>query len=259
MAAEVTALVTGAGSGIGRCFAETLARAGVDLILLDIDTNGLAKAAGAAQTPGRRVEAATVDVAISEDVQTAISEFTEPDGRLDLVINCAAILGGGRWEEQSGEDLERVMWVNFLGTVNVMRAALPALCRAEGHIVNFASTAAVHGWPGLSAYSAAKFAIAGFSEGVRAELQERRVGLTVVFPLLIDTPLVNSPDVPPILQTGRRIQPGAVVRKTLRAVARKKPRVYVPGSVRLIAALQGTFPGVLDWYGTRLGMIRRAD
>jgi len=257
MASDVTALVTGAASGIGRCFARALAENGMDLILIDVDEEGLAATGGLVESTGRRVSRAAADVADRAAVERTVNELTEPAGRLDLLINCAAILGGGSWALQSPEEFERVLRVNLLGTVNVMRSALPMLCRAGGHVVNIASTAAVHGWPGLVAYSASKFGVAGYSEAVRAELQEKGVGLTVVFPLLIDTPLIRDPGVPPILRHGRRIPAEAVVTKTLRAVARKRPRVYVPESVRFIAALQGLFPALLDWYGARMGLERK--
>ena len=115
----------------------------------------------------------------------------------------------------------------------------------------------MHGWPGLAAYSAAKFGVAGYSEAIRAELALDGVGLTVVFPLLIDTPLLSRPGTPPILQRGRRIPPAVVVRKVLRAVERRRRRVYVPATVRLIAALEGVVPSLLDWYGARFGIARR--
>ena len=122
--------------------------------------------------------------------------------------------------------------------------------------MNLASTAALHGWPGLAAYSAAKFAVAGYSDAIRAELALEGIGLTVVFPLLIDTPLLERPDIPPILKRGRRIPAATVVRKVLRGVERRRARVYVPGSVRVIAALHGLAPSLLDRYGAWFGLER---
>ena len=249
MATDTTALITGAGSGIGRCFAETLARQGTNLILTDVDASGLeATAAAVRQHPGR-VTTAVVDVAKPEQLAQVLTAHE----RVDLLINCAAILGGGPWITQPPEVFERVVQVDLLGTVNTIRAALPCLRRAGGHIVVLASTAALHGWPHLAAYSAAKFGLVGFCEGIRAELMAEGVGLTMVFPLLIDTPLLSRPGTPPILQRGRRLPPDVVVRKVLRAVARRQRRVYIPGTVRVIAALHALAPSLLDWYGARFG------
>jgi NAD(P)-dependent dehydrogenase (short-subunit alcohol dehydrogenase family) len=248
------ALVTGAASGIGRAFAESLSPAGWNLILVDVDDAGLAATAGAL-TKGPVL--ARVDIGDLPAVERMAAELVAPRGRLELLINCAAILGPGTWATQPAEEFERVLRIDLLGTANVVRALLPWLRASRGQVVNLASTAAVHGWPGLAAYSAAKFAVAGWSDAIRRELARDGVGVTAVFPLLIDTPLLDRPGTPLILQRGRRIPPDVVVRKTLRAAARRKARVYVPGTVRLIAALHGLAPSLLDWYGERFGIARR--
>ena len=248
------ALITGAGSGIGRCFAEALAAARNDLVLLDVDARGLAETA-AALSAG--IATAVADVADRPALERVVAQHVAPRGRLDLLVNCAAILGPGTWAAQAPEDFERVLRVDLVGTANTIRTTLPWLRAAGGQVVNLASTAAVHGWPGLAAYSAAKFGVAGYSEAIRPELALEGIGLTVVFPLLIDTPLLSRPGTPPILQRGRRIPPAVVVRKTLHAVERRRRRVYVPATVRVIAALEGLAPSLLDWYGARFGIARR--
>jgi short-subunit dehydrogenase len=125
---------------------------------------------------------------------------------------------------------------------------------SRGAIVCIASTAAIHGWPAMSAYSAAKHGVAGFCDAVRSELRASGVLVTTVFPLLIATPLLAGASVAPILAAGKAIPPEVVVRRTLRAVARGKTRVYVPARVRWIAAAHGLFPRSLDWYGRRRGL-----
>ena len=252
-----TALVTGAGSGIGRAFAQALARGGHDLVLLDVDPRGLDATAEELRAEHASVATARADVADRAALEAALGESLGHEGRLDLVVTCAAILGAGRFASQSSDEFERVLRIDFLGTANTIRAALPALRRARGQIVVLASTAAVHGWPGLAAYSAAKFAVVGYVEALRPELAVDGVGLTVVFPLLIDTPLLGGKDIPPILRRGRRLPPEAVVRKALRGAARRQRRVYVPGTVRVVAALHGLVPSLLDWYGARFGLERR--
>ncbi len=252
-----TAILTGAASGIGRRFAESLAAQGNDLILLDIDQPGLAATEALVAQDNRRVRSATVDVADRGQLERAVEQLVPGDEKIDLLVNCAAILGAGIWAAQKPEEFERVLQVNLLGTVNATRAALPALRRARGHVVILASTAAVHGWPQLSAYSAAKFGLVGYAEAIRPELAVDGIGLTVVFPLLIDTPLLSRPGTPPILQRGRPIPAEAVVSKTLRAVTRRQRRVYVPSTVRFIVALHAIAPSLLDWFGRRFGMDRK--
>ena len=247
------AIVTGAASGIGRCFAETLANQGAAVGLIDVAADGLKATAEALRGAGRRVETRIADVSQAAHVGAAVEGLVGALGGLDVLVNCAAILGPGDWAERSAENFEHVVAVDLLGTVNTLRAALPALQQRRGVAICLASTAAVHGWPALGAYSAAKFGVAGFCDAVRPELRRRGVGLTAAFPLLIDTPLLQSTDIPPILRTGRRLPPQTVVNKSLAGAAQRRARVFIPGTVRVIAALHGIAPSLLDWYGRRFG------
>jgi hypothetical protein len=98
--------------------------------------------------------------------------------------------------------------------------------------------------------------VAGFCDAIRSELARDGVSLTTVFPLLIDTPLLSGADIPPILKQGKRLPPVTVVQKTLSALARRQARVFIPGTVRLVAALHGLAPSLLDWYGRQIGFAR---
>jgi 3-oxoacyl-[acyl-carrier protein] reductase len=249
-----TALVTGAASGIGRAFACELGRRGIALGLIDVFADGLTRTADLSSKTSARVESRVADVSDANAVTRAVEELVSQLGALDLVIHCAAILGPGQFATQPAADFDKVVSIDLLGTANVLRAVLPALRRSRGAVACVASTAAVHGWPALAAYSAAKFGVAGFCDAVRGELRRDGVTLTAVFPLLIDTPLLLGADIAPILKQGRRLPPESVVKKTLAGAAAGKPRVFVPGSVRLIAALHGLAPSLLDWYGRRFGL-----
>lgn len=249
-------MITGAASGIGRCFAETLTAQGTACGLLDISRAGLDETASRLAAKGAMVTTSVVDVSDSAAVTTAVEEAASAIGPIDLVVHCAAILGAGRFDSLTAAEFDRVIAINLLGTANVVRAAIPVLRQTNGAVACIASTAAVHGWPQMSAYSAAKFGVAGFCEAVRAELAGIGVGVTAVFPLLIDTPLLKDAGQAPILTTGRAIAPQTVVDKTLVGAAARKARVYIPGTVRFIAAAQGLLPSALDWYGRRFGLKR---
>lgn len=251
-----SAIVTGAASGIGRCFAQTLAGRGVSVGLLDVSAEAVDAVAEAIRTQGQRAEVRRADVSNAAELQVAVEEICTALGGLDLLVHCAAVLGPGSFLAQAAADFERVIRVDLLGTANVVRAAFPWLQRSGGSLACLASTAAVHGWPALSAYSAAKFGVAGLCDAIRPELRRQGVRLTTVFPLLIDTPLLSGPDIPPILRQGRRLPAQLVVDETLAAVAARRPRVFVPRTVRLIAALHGLAPSLLDWYGRRVGLER---
>ena len=249
-----TAIITGAASGIGRAFADTLAGQGTAVGLMDVSAEGLDTACTAIRGRGGRVETRVADVSAAAQVAAAVTELATALGGLDLVVNCAAILGPGHFADQTAATFERVLRINLLGTANVLRAALPALRQSHGAFASLASTAAVHGWPALAAYSASKFGVAGFCDAVRSELARDGVSITAVFPLLIDTPLLQAADIPPILKQGRRLPADAVVSKTLAGIAARRPRVFIPGSVRVIAALHGLAPSLLDWWGRKVGL-----
>ena len=249
-----SALITGAGSGIGRCFAATIAARGEEPLLIDVDEGGLRETEALIARGGGRCRVAAADVADADAVTTAVASLLRDDSGLDLLVNCAAILGGGLWAAQPAQAFEQVIRVDLLGTANTVRAALPALRRQRGQVVLLASTAALHGWPHLSAYAAAKFGVVGFADSIRPELAADGVGVTTVFPLLIDTPLLSRPGTPPILRRGRRLPPQRVVDKVLDAVARRQRRVFIPGSVRIVAALHALAPSLLDWWGQRVGL-----
>jgi 3-oxoacyl-[acyl-carrier protein] reductase len=248
------ALVTGAASGIGRAFAEELGRRGSAVGLVDVAEDGLTTTAEMLAGRGVVVKHARADVGDAVALDDAIRSVTDALQGLDLVVHCAAVLGPGTFASQPAAAFERVVQIDLLGTANVVRASFPALRESRGAIACLASTAAVHGWPGLAAYSAAKFGVAGFADAVRSELKREGVRLTSVFPLLIDTPLLGGSDIPPILRSGKRLPAELVVGKTLAAVAAGRPRVFIPGSVRVISWVHGLAPSLLDWYGRRYGL-----
>ncbi|MBI4514572.1 MAG: SDR family NAD(P)-dependent oxidoreductase [Deltaproteobacteria bacterium] len=249
-----TAIVTGAASGIGRCFAETLAGQGAAVGLVDVAATALTAMAETLRGRGFAAESRVADVSAADQVEAAVHELVGKLGGLDLLVNCAAILGPGRLAQQPADEFERTIRIDLFGTANVLRAALPALRQSRGAAVCIASTAAVHGWPNMAAYSSAKFGVAGFCDAVRPELARDGVLLTCVFPLLIDTPLLQGADRAPILRQGKPIPPAAVVAKTLAGVRKRRARVFVPETVRLVAAIHGLAPSLLDWYGRRFGM-----
>ncbi len=251
-------LITGAASGIGRCFAETLARRKAALGLIDVAAVGLGEVEQAITVADAGVETRVADVSDPVALSEAVESIAQQLGGLDWVVHCAAILGPGSFSEQAAEDFERVLRINLLGTANLARACFESLRDSGGALACIASTAALHGWPEMSAYSTAKFGVSGFCDAIRPEFARDRICVTAVYPLLIDTPLLGGADRAPILKQGKAISPQRVVDKTLAALNKRKTRVYVPGYVRLIAAVHGLAPSLLDAYGKRFAL-RRAD
>ena len=173
------AAITGAASGIGRALALDLARRGCHLALSDIDEAGLAETALRAKRAGVEVTTAAVDVADRAAVEAWAAQVVADHGRVDLVVNNAGVAVGATVEGTSYEDLTWLMGINFWGVVHGTKAFLPHLKTAgEGHVVNISSVFGLMGIPSQSAYNAAKFAVRGFTEALRVELDIERSGVS---------------------------------------------------------------------------------
>ena len=166
------AVITGAGSGIGRALAIELGAAGCKLALSDINEAAVKQVAKELKAAGRDVIADRLDVADREAFYAYADKVAKKFGTVNLVINNAGVAVGSTVEQTSYEDFEWLMGINFWGVVYGTKAFLPHLKRAdEGHIVNISSVFGLIGVPTQSAYNAAKFAVRGFTESLRQELE----------------------------------------------------------------------------------------
>lgn len=177
------ALVTGAASGIGRALAIELARAGVDLLLVDIDRAELLGTVQRTTVFGRRADWQVVDLGLPEEVARLIQRVHAEFASLDILINNAGIAYYGTTHEMSSEQWNRVLAVNLHAPIQLTQALLPLLSqRPEAHVMNVCSIAGLVGVNRLAAYNATKFALVGFSESLRAEYGPRGIGVTASAP-----------------------------------------------------------------------------
>ena len=166
------AAVTGASSGIGRSLAVLLAESGCDLALSDINEAGLEETAAQARAHGVNVTTARVDVADKDAVHAWADQVVAEHGRVNLIFNNAGVALGTTVEAMKYEDFEWLMGINFWGVVYGTKAFLPHLkASGDGHIVNVSSVFGLAGIPSQSAYNSAKFAVRGFTESLRQELE----------------------------------------------------------------------------------------
>jgi len=189
------AAVTGAGSGIGRALADALARRGAHLALSDIDRSSLAETAAQCEDFGVKITSAQLDVADRAAVYSWADGVVADHGRVNLIINNAGVALGATVESMSYEDFEWLMNINFWGVVYGTKAFLPHLKRSgEGHIVNLSSVFGLISVPSQSAYNAAKFAVRGFSESLRMELEIEgaNVSVTTIHPGGIKTNIARN-------------------------------------------------------------------
>lgn len=187
------AVITGAGSGIGRSLALRLAGRGHDLALCDIKPERLADTAREARAAGARVSEHVLDVADAAAVATLPAAVEAEHGRVSAVFNNAGVSVVGQFREVSKSDFEWLFGINFWGVVNMSRAFLPLLLREPAaHLVNVSSVFGFVGVPGQSAYCASKFAVRGFTESLRHELDGTSVRVVQVHPGGIKTNIAHD-------------------------------------------------------------------
>ncbi|HEY2460358.1 MAG TPA: SDR family NAD(P)-dependent oxidoreductase [Candidatus Acidoferrum sp.] len=250
------AVVTGAGSGIGRALAQRLAEAGSALALVDINEKELAETV--ALLTGKRAEITThhVDVANEEAVRDFAEDVTQRHGRATLLINNAGVALHGTFEQISLDDLRWLMGINFWGTVYGVKYFLPVLRRQpRAHIVNISSIFGIIAPTGQTAYSASKFAVRGFTEALRHELAETSVAVSCVHPGGIRTAIsrngrlgANAPQSAQDAAVARfdeltPTSPEAAAARILRGVELREPRIVVGADARQADILQRLRPG----------------
>lgn len=253
-----TALVTGAGSGIGRATAELLARRGADLIICDIDEGRLGRAADELRALGRKVTARRVDVSSAEAMEAFAAEVSADIGSLDILMNNAGVGVAGSLVETPIEDWNWAIGINILGVVNGCRLFVPAMVASgrPGHVINLASAAGYTPVPGLSTYGATKFAVLGLSQALRMELTGTKIGVTAVCPGVINTDIVRASRVHGELATEASRQrtidsyvkrdygPERVARNILKAVGRNRAVAPVSPEAWLMYYGMRLFPGL---------------
>jgi len=189
-----TALVTGAGSGIGRETALLAARRGADLVICDVDEAGLAGTEAEARALGRDVLARRVDVADRGQMTEFAAAVGDAVGAVDLLVNNAGVGLAAEFLETELEDWDWIVSINLLGVVHGCKLFVPPMVDrgAGGHVVNVSSAAGYLASPVLTAYSATKFAVLGMSEALREELRPHAIGVTAICPGVINTPITTS-------------------------------------------------------------------
>lgn len=185
-------LVTGAASGIGRAVAERLADEGARLFALDVQPDGLATLREALAARGVEATTRRCDVSDEADVEAAVADCVARAGRLDVLVNVAAILRADRLHELRTADWDRVLAVNLTGTFFMCRAALPHLLESRGNIVNVASTAAIHGQPYAGAYAASKGGVLALTKSIAIDYVKQGVRANAVLPCDIATPIFSQ-------------------------------------------------------------------
>lgn len=189
------AAITGAGSGIGQALALRLAGHGCALAISDIDESGLSETARLVEAIGVKVTTEKLDVADRDAMHAWADQVVGDHGKVNLIVNNAGVALGATVDGMSYEDFDWLMGINFNGVVHGTKAFLPHLKAAgEGHVVNISSVFGLLGIPSQSAYNAAKFAVRGFTEALRIELdiEDCGVSATTIHPGGIKTNIAKN-------------------------------------------------------------------
>jgi NAD(P)-dependent dehydrogenase (short-subunit alcohol dehydrogenase family) len=244
------AVVTGAGSGIGRALALDLARRGARLAVSDVDARGLAVTVGELAELGVEHRTDELDVTDRKAVLAYADDVAGGFGKVNQVYNNAGIAFAGDILSSSFEDIEKVVDIDFWGVVNGTKAFLPHLVASgDGHVINISSLFGLLSVPSQSAYNAAKFAVRGFTESLRQEMLVAKlpVRVTCVHPGGIKTNIARNAtraegygDVAMMERferTALRMSPADAARVILTGVSRNRARVLVGNDAKALDLL----------------------
>jgi NAD(P)-dependent dehydrogenase (short-subunit alcohol dehydrogenase family) len=262
-----TAVVTGAAGGIGRGIALALARRGCHVALADIDEAALARTtaeiAGQESARSLRVSHYRLDVANRAAVAALPAQMMAAHGAVDILVNNAGVALGGTFLEIAETDFDWLLGINFWGVVQMTRAFLPLLSNSEeARIVNVSSLFGLIAPPGQTAYAASKFAVRGFSESLRHELADTRIGVTVVHPGGIATSIAKNARMPASLsddEAAKRrtffdsfltMPPETAGEIIVRGVERRKARILVGSDAKYAELVERLMPvNYWKWLG----------
>jgi 3-dehydrosphinganine reductase len=257
------ALVTGGSSGIGLAIAADLAARGIAVHIAARDRTRLDAALRTFDGAGADVRTHDCDVASAPDVAALFARLRADGAMPDIIVNSAGISCPGYFETLPLADFDRVMRVNYFGTLHVLKEAVPHLIALRrGWILNVASVAGLMGVFGMAPYAASKFAVRGLSETLRAELKPHGITVSLLCPPDTDTPMLQA-DVArqPVETTALSKAAGVlsaaeVARAALAGLARGRA-IIVPGrDARLTTLLLRLAPGLVERLSDRI--VRRA-
>jgi hypothetical protein len=241
------AVVTGASSGIGAQLARDLAAGGAHVALLARRLDRLETLAEELGRTGVTALPMACDVADKASVDATMAAVLAKLGHVDVLVNNAGYATHGLFKDHDVADMERMVRTNVLGILYTVKAVLPAMrARRQGWIVNLSSVAGKLGQPDEAVYSATKFAVAGFSEGLSYELAPLGIHVMTVYPALVRTEMFTDAVLARMPERAKRTfcEAPEFTRAVLRALARGQFEVTVPAYVNIAYVIRVLFPGL---------------
>ncbi|MCW2555398.1 MAG: hypothetical protein JWR13_4790 [Mycobacterium sp.] len=245
--------LTGAASGIGRATALKLAADGAELFLTDRNAEGLAETVADARALGALVLAhRALDISNYEEVAAFAADIHSAHPSMDVVMNIAGVSAWGTVSHLTHQHWESMVSINLMGPIHVIETFVPPMVLAGkgGHLVNVSSAAGLVALPWHAAYSASKYGLRGLSEVLRFDLARHGIGVSVVVPGAVKTPMVQSVEIAGIDRdhpqvrkwvdrfSGHAVSPEVVADKILRGVSRNRYLIYTSGDIRALYAFK---------------------
>ena len=254
------AVVTGAGSGIGRATSIALARQGCRVAVVDINRSAAEDTARLVRAHGGGVSVHIVDVRDAEAVTALAADVAAEHGSCHILVNNAGVTSAGRFEQETMDDLRWIVDTNVWGVVHGTRSFLPMLLAAdEAHLVNLSSMVGLLGLPHNTSYALTKGAVRSFTEALRSELIASNVGVTAVFPGSIRTNITQTARGSHAGLLARMAShrlsglalrsPDRVAERIVRAIVTNRARVVIGADARALDVAARLFPGRSGWVG----------
>ncbi|MFE5960995.1 SDR family oxidoreductase [Streptomyces rubiginosohelvolus] len=246
-----TAVVTGAARGLGRAIAEELASRGVDVALLGLEGEALARVATGLPTASRSW---AVDITDGDALARVAQDVHRLMGPVSIVVANAGVAEAGPFLDSDPDSWRRVIEVNLIGSAVTARSFLPYLLDARGHYLQIASTASIGAVPMMSAYCASKAGVESFTHSLRAEMAHSGVTVGIAYLHWIDTDMIRDADRYTVMRKVRNLMPRParaissaehMARRVVTSVERRAPSVYVPGWLRSGQLIRGVLPGAI--------------
>ena len=237
-------LITGASSGIGRESAIEFAKLGANIVLVSRTKEKLEEVSDELKKFNVITLICQCDVSDKDQVKEMSKTVLEKFDSVDILVNNAGFAIYGSVSDLSIDEIESQMETNYFGMIYCIKNFLPSMLeKKSGHIVNVASVAASFGLPGIASYCASKFAMLGFSEGLKHELKNSGVGITVVSPIMVRTNFFDHPsfeNMPKFSPTS--LSSKTVAKAILKASNSPRLEIIVPSVVRGAIWMKNTFP-----------------
>jgi len=242
-------LITGASSGIGKQTAIEFAKLGSSIILVARRKNKLEQVENELKQFNVNTLVCVCDVSKKDQVEELSKIVLQKFDSIDILVNNAGFAIYGSVSDLSINEIESQMETNYFGMIYCVKNFLPLMLKKKsGHIVNVASVGASFSIPGVSSYCATKFAMLGFSEGLKHELYGTGVGLTVVSPIMVRTPLFEHPSFTNFskFSTGVSLSSETVAKTIIKASNSSRLEIVVPSVARVVIWFKQTFPFLIN-------------